>query len=84
MPFIEIMLRADNHYCTPKVLRFCRAERLDYTLGVDQHVAKTHHYAGAEHHRARGRGMWREAAPLQGILRWRRKLGPRRAYHRAR
>ena len=28
------MLGADSHYCTPEVLRFCRARRLDYTLGV--------------------------------------------------
>src|ERR1700712_1385247 len=33
-PRVQIMLRADSHYCTPEVLRFCRAERLDYTLGV--------------------------------------------------
>jgi hypothetical protein len=33
-PQVEIMLRADSHYCTPEVLRFCRARRLDYTLGV--------------------------------------------------
>ncbi len=33
-PRVEIMLRADSHYCTPEVLRFCRAQRLDYTLGV--------------------------------------------------
>jgi hypothetical protein len=33
-PRVEIMLRADSHYCTPEVLRFCRAHRLDYTLGV--------------------------------------------------
>jgi hypothetical protein len=33
-PQVQIMLRADSHYCTPEVLRFCRAERLDYTLGV--------------------------------------------------
>ena len=33
-PCVEIMLRADSHYCTPEVLRFCRAKRLDYTLGV--------------------------------------------------
>ena len=33
-PRVEIMLRGDSHYCTPEVLRFCRAERLDYTLGV--------------------------------------------------
>jgi hypothetical protein len=33
-PRVEIMLRADSHYCTPEVLRFCRARKLDYTLGV--------------------------------------------------
>jgi hypothetical protein len=33
-PRVEIMLRADSHYCTPEVLRFCRAKQLDYTLGV--------------------------------------------------
>jgi len=31
---VQIMLRADSHYCTPEVLRFCRARELDYTLGV--------------------------------------------------
>jgi hypothetical protein len=33
-PRVEIMLRADSHYCTPEVLRFCRTHKLDYTLGV--------------------------------------------------
>jgi hypothetical protein len=33
-PRVQIMLRADSHYCTPEVLRFCRARQLDYTLGV--------------------------------------------------
>lgn len=33
-PRVEILLRADSHYCTPEVLRFCRAETLDYVLGV--------------------------------------------------
>src|SRR3954468_17118096 len=33
-PQMQIMLRADSHYCTPEVLRFCRARKLDYTLGV--------------------------------------------------
>jgi hypothetical protein len=31
---VQIMLRGDSHYCTPEVLRFCRAEKLDYVLGV--------------------------------------------------
>jgi hypothetical protein len=33
-PGVQVILRADRHYCTPEVLRFCRARRLDYTLGV--------------------------------------------------
>jgi hypothetical protein len=33
-PRTEIVLRADSHYCCPEVLDFCRAERLDYVLGV--------------------------------------------------
>jgi Transposase DDE domain group 1 len=33
-PRVKVLLRADSHYCTPEVLRFCRAVRLDYALGV--------------------------------------------------
>src|SRR6516164_2946941 len=33
-PRVEIMLRGDSHYCAPEVLRFCRANRLDYTRSV--------------------------------------------------
>src|SRR4051812_21978269 len=33
-PRVEIMLRADSHYCTPEVLRFCRTRQIEYTLGV--------------------------------------------------
>ena len=33
-PGVQIMLRADSHYCTPEVRHFCRAKRLDYALGV--------------------------------------------------
>jgi hypothetical protein len=33
-PRIEILLRGDSHYCTPEVLRFCRANRVDFVLGV--------------------------------------------------
>ena len=31
---MEILLRADSHYCSPEVLDFCHAERLDFLLGV--------------------------------------------------
>ena len=38
-PRVAIMLRADSHYCTPEVLRFCRARQLDTSIsclnGID-------------------------------------------------
>ena len=33
-PNTEILLRADSHYCSPEVLDWCRANGLDYILGV--------------------------------------------------
>jgi len=33
-PRVEILIRADSHYCCPEVLDFCRAEGLDFLLGV--------------------------------------------------
>src|ERR671933_2563499 len=33
-PRVEILIRADSHYCAPEVLDFCRAERLDFILAV--------------------------------------------------
>jgi hypothetical protein len=33
-PRVEILLRADSHHCAPEVLDFCRAERIDFILGV--------------------------------------------------
>jgi hypothetical protein len=33
-PKTEILLRADSHYCSPEVLDWCRANDLDYILGV--------------------------------------------------
>ena len=47
-PRVEIMLRADSHYCTPEVLRFCRARRLDYTLGVAPTSTLRTHIQGLE------------------------------------
>jgi hypothetical protein len=40
-PRVEIMLRADSHYCTPEVLRFCHAPqaRLHVGRGADHHLA---------------------------------------------
>jgi hypothetical protein len=33
-PRVEILIRADSHYCAPEVLDFCRAARIDFVLGV--------------------------------------------------
>src|SRR2546423_15466805 len=33
-PNTQILLRADSHYCCPEVLDWCRANGLDYILGV--------------------------------------------------
>jgi hypothetical protein len=33
-PRVEILIRADSHYCAPAVLDFCRAARVDFLLGV--------------------------------------------------
>ena len=33
-PKTEIVLRGDSHYCSPEVLDWCRANGLDYILGV--------------------------------------------------
>ena len=33
-PRVEILIRADSHYCAPEVLQFCRAARIDFVLGV--------------------------------------------------
>ena len=33
-PRVEILLRADSHYCSPEVLDFCHAEGLDFLLGL--------------------------------------------------
>jgi hypothetical protein len=33
-PRVEILLRADSHYCAPEVLDFCRAQGLHFILGL--------------------------------------------------
>lgn len=57
-PRVEILIRADSHYCAPEVLDFCRAARIDFLLGVAstttlrRHVetleaSTSHRHAGA-------------------------------------
>jgi len=47
-PRVEIMLRADSHYCTPEVLRFCRSRKLHHTLGVAPTSTLRKHILGLE------------------------------------
>jgi hypothetical protein len=42
-PRTEILLRGDSHYCAPEVLDFCRANGLDYMLGVAPTVTLRRH-----------------------------------------
>lgn len=47
-PKTEIMLRGDSHYCAPEVLDFCRANGLDYILGVAPTTTLRKHILGLE------------------------------------
>jgi hypothetical protein len=47
-PQVEILIRADSHYCAPEVLDFCRAERLDFVLGVAATTTLHKHVAALE------------------------------------
>ncbi len=59
------MLRADSYYCCPEVLDWCRANGLDYILGVAPTTTSRRHIEGLEAStKARV-----EAAPKDGKLR---------------
>src|SRR4051794_6218631 len=64
-PRVEILIRADSHYCAPEVLDVCRAERLDFVLGVaattplHRHVAALEQSTAARHAAAPGSGKLR-------------------------
>jgi DDE family transposase len=47
-PRVEILIRADSHYCAPEVLDFCRAERLDFVLGVASTTTLRRHVEALE------------------------------------
>lgn len=47
-PRVEILIRADSHYCAPEVLDVCRAERLDFVLGVASTTTLRRHVAALE------------------------------------
>jgi hypothetical protein len=47
-PRVEILIRADSHYCAPEVLDFCRAEGLDFMLGVAPTTTLRRHVVALE------------------------------------
>src|SRR5918997_1329251 len=47
-PRVEILIRADSHYCAPEVLDFCRAEGLDFVLGVASTTTLRRHIKALE------------------------------------
>ena len=53
-PNTEILLRADSHYCGPEVLDWCRANGLDYILGVAPTTTLRRHVEISKPARRRG------------------------------
>ena len=47
-PRVQILIRADSHYCAPEVLDFCRAEGLDFILGVASTTTLRRHVEALE------------------------------------
>jgi hypothetical protein len=64
-PNTEILLRADSHYCGPEVIDWCRANGLDYILGVAPTTTLRRHVEGLE----AGATASFEAAPREGKVR---------------
>jgi hypothetical protein len=64
-PNTAILLRADSHYCAPEVLDWCRANGLDYILGVAPTTTLRRRVEGLE---ASTKARF-EAAPRDGKLR---------------
>jgi hypothetical protein len=64
-PNTQILLRADSHYCCPEVIDWCRADGLDYILGVAPTTTLRRHIEGLE---ASTKARF-EAAPKEGKAR---------------
>ena len=47
-PRVEILIRADSHYCAPEAIDFCRAERPDFILGVASTTTLRRHVVALE------------------------------------
>jgi hypothetical protein len=64
-PRTEILVRADSHYCSPEVLDWCRANGLDYILGLAPNATLRRHTETLE---ASATARF-EAAPKDGKVR---------------
>ena len=64
-PNTQILLRGDSHYCCPEVLDWCRANGINYILGVAPTTTLRRHIEGLE---ASTKARF-EAAPKDGKLR---------------
>ena len=65
-PNIEILLRADSHYCGPEVLDWCRANGIDYILGVAPTSTLRRHVESLE---ASTKARFEATTPQSGKLR---------------
>ena len=75
-PNTEILLRADSHYCGPEVLDLCRANGLDYILGVASTTTLRRHVEGLE---ARVKASLRGSAdePARSVASWGSSTAPK-------
>jgi hypothetical protein len=64
-PRVEILLRADSHYTAPEVLDWCRANRVDWVLGLASNAALRRHVEALEKTTAERF----KAAPARGKVR---------------
>ncbi len=64
-PRVEILIRADSHYCAPEVLDFCRAEGLDFILGVASTTTLRRHVEALEQSTAARHAAASEADKLR-------------------
>jgi hypothetical protein len=64
-PRVEILLRADSHYTAPEVLDWCRANRVDWVLGLAPNAALRRHVEALEN----GTAKRFKAAPARGKVR---------------
>ena len=78
-PRVEILIRADSHFCAPEVLDFCRAARIDFVLGVAatttlrQHVTTLEASTAARHAASPAEGKRRRyKAFFDGARSWSR------------